>query len=65
MPLYVPVEIVEEGQEVEAQLDKAFLFVAHERAEDLSSVQQIVVVDYSVVLVRARTCSRYRPPKEH
>lgn len=41
---HLPVEVVEEGDEVEAELDKALLLVARERAEDLCRVVHVVLL---------------------
>ena len=43
----IPVEVVEERQEVEAEFQEALLFVAHERPEDFGCVEQVVIVDDS------------------
>ena len=44
---HVPVKIVEEGEEVEAELEEALLFMSPERAEDLCRVVHVPVVSYS------------------
>ena len=49
----VPVEVVEERQEVETQFQEALFFVTHERPEDFGCVEQVVIVD-DPVRVRAQ-----------
>jgi len=40
----LPVEVVKEAQEVKAELDKAFLLVLSQSAEDLCGIEHVLVV---------------------
>lgn len=51
-----PVEIVEEADEVEAELDEALLFVRRERAEDFCCVERVVLVHDFVDIERDQRC---------
>ena len=71
---HVPVKIVEEGEEVEAELEKALLLVPRQRAEDLRSVVHVVFVAYPEAWIsargfnlseKARTCSHCTPLGAH
>lgn len=43
---HVPVEIIEEREQVEAELDEAFFFMPGERAEYLRCIVHVVFVSY-------------------
>lgn len=43
---HIPVEIIEEREQVKAKLDEAFFFMPGERAEDLRCIVHVVLVSY-------------------